>query len=50
MASKKAIQTPAEHARWHPYASQIVGGHQLGQTRECTGSDGWSPASEPGSR
>jgi uncharacterized protein YndB with AHSA1/START domain len=32
----EAIQTPAEHARWHPYVSQIDGEHQLGQTRECT--------------
>jgi uncharacterized protein YndB with AHSA1/START domain len=31
-----AIQTPAEHARWHPFVSQIDGEHQLGQTRECT--------------
>jgi uncharacterized protein YndB with AHSA1/START domain len=32
----EAIHSPAEHARWHPYLSQIDGGHQLGQTRECT--------------
>jgi uncharacterized protein YndB with AHSA1/START domain len=32
----EAIQNPAEHARWHPYLSQIIGQHQLGQTRECT--------------
>jgi uncharacterized protein YndB with AHSA1/START domain len=32
----EAIQTPAEHARWHPYVSQIDGEHQLGRTRECT--------------
>lgn len=31
----EAIQNPAEHARWHPYVSQIDGEHQLGQTRQC---------------
>jgi uncharacterized protein YndB with AHSA1/START domain len=30
-----AIENPAEHARWHPYVTQIVGEHEPGQIREC---------------
>jgi uncharacterized protein YndB with AHSA1/START domain len=31
-----AIQDPAEHVKWHPFATQIEGAHALGGTRTCS--------------
>lgn len=30
-----AIADPAAHARWHPFVTEITGGHDLGQVRVC---------------
>jgi uncharacterized protein YndB with AHSA1/START domain len=32
----RAIENPAEHARWHPFVSAITGGHQLNEIRSCS--------------
>ena len=31
-----AIESPAAHARWHPYVTAIGGGHELREIRECS--------------
>jgi uncharacterized protein YndB with AHSA1/START domain len=31
-----AIEDPAEHARWHPFVSAVVGGHELDEIRTCS--------------
>jgi uncharacterized protein YndB with AHSA1/START domain len=31
-----AIQDPAEHVKWHPFATHIEGAHALGSTRTCS--------------
>jgi uncharacterized protein YndB with AHSA1/START domain len=31
-----AIQDPAEHVEWHPFATRIEGTHALGSTRKCS--------------
>jgi uncharacterized protein YndB with AHSA1/START domain len=31
-----AIQEPAEHVKWHPFATHIEGAHALGGTRTCS--------------
>jgi uncharacterized protein YndB with AHSA1/START domain len=31
-----AIQEPAEHVKWHPFATHIEGAHALGATRTCS--------------
>ncbi|MGW7825276.1 SRPBCC family protein [Streptomyces puniciscabiei] len=30
------IQDPAEHTKWHPFATRIDGVHALGSTRRCS--------------
>jgi uncharacterized protein YndB with AHSA1/START domain len=30
------IKDPTAHARWHPFLTEIRGGHGLGQVRTCT--------------
>jgi uncharacterized protein YndB with AHSA1/START domain len=32
----RAIADPADHANWHPFVTDIVGGHELGQARTCS--------------
>jgi hypothetical protein len=32
----RALKDPAEHARWHPFVSEIAGEHRLGETRTCS--------------
>jgi uncharacterized protein YndB with AHSA1/START domain len=32
----RAIETPAEHAGWHPFLTDISGNHALGQVRTCS--------------
>jgi uncharacterized protein YndB with AHSA1/START domain len=32
----QAIEDPAAHARWHPFLTEIEGGHGLGQRRSCS--------------
>lgn len=32
----RAIDNPAEHARWHPFLTGISGNHELGQVRTCS--------------
>jgi hypothetical protein len=32
----KAIQDPAEHVEWHPFATRIEGEHSPGAVRECS--------------
>ncbi len=31
-----AIESPDEHAKWHPFATAIKGAHALGEVRECS--------------
>lgn len=31
-----AIADPAAHARWHPFVTDITGGHKLDQVRACS--------------
>jgi uncharacterized protein YndB with AHSA1/START domain len=31
-----AIEDPVEHARWHPFVTEIAGEHALGQLRTCS--------------
>jgi len=40
-----AIQDPAEHVTWHPFATQIEGAHTLGSIRECSVLIGGKPGS-----
>jgi uncharacterized protein YndB with AHSA1/START domain len=30
-----AIEDPVAHARWHPFVTEITGGHELDQVRAC---------------
>jgi hypothetical protein len=30
-----ALTDPADHARWHPFVTEIAGEHRLGQVRTC---------------
>jgi uncharacterized protein YndB with AHSA1/START domain len=32
----RAIESPAEHAEWHPFLTGISGNHELGQVRTCS--------------
>ena len=40
-----AIQGPAEHVKWHPFATHIDGEHALGVTRTCSVLIGGKPGS-----
>ena len=40
----KAIQDPAEHVAWHPFATRIEGEHAAGAVRSCTVQIGRKPA------
>lgn len=31
-----AIEDPATQARWHPFVTEIAGGHELGEIRTCS--------------
>jgi uncharacterized protein YndB with AHSA1/START domain len=31
----RAIEDPGAHARWHPFLTEITGGHDLDQVRTC---------------
>jgi len=39
----EAIQDPAEHVEWHPFATRIDGAHALGSTRNCSALIGGKP-------
>jgi uncharacterized protein YndB with AHSA1/START domain len=35
-AAWRAIEDPATHARWHPFVTEIAGGHELDHVRTCS--------------
>jgi uncharacterized protein YndB with AHSA1/START domain len=32
----RAIESPAQHAQWHPFLTSISGNHELGHVRTCS--------------